>query len=230
MNLKKIFLFSIIFLGVNTYSQTNKNYTNFNSQYFISESAFNLKQGEVQYSNMMLFYNELSAGVTDYMSIGVSTLVLGFFTESDIPTTLKIKFSQRLANKLFQIGGGLNINTELNYKTIKPNGYIYEPYGMIALGNEINNIGLTFSIPYEDGFWDEPNYKLTGKLKITKRTALMGEFLFHINKSYQEYVSLLGARTYFNKAALDYGIFIPESTQGSHLPIWPFVGIKIHLF
>ncbi len=200
----------------------------FHSQYFINEAAFNLEGGEIQYSNIMLFYNDLNIGLSNHLSAGISTILLGYFVQSDVPASFRIKFSQSL-NKLVHMGAGIKLNTEFNYDNFKHSDFVYEPFAIFTFGSARNNISFQFSVPYQTSIWDKPYYQLNGKLRITKRTALMGEFFFNADNDYQEYASLFGARTYFRKWALEYGAFFENKNAGNHLSsIWPFVGAKFH--
>jgi len=204
--------------------------SDFSTQYFISEPAFNLKQGEIQYSNLLLFYNDIKVGVTNHLSVGLSGILFGFIRETDVPMSLRMKLSQRLANTNFHIGGGLKINTELDYKSLKPEPYIYEPFAMLTFGNTQFNINVEIDFPFSDSNWMVPNYKVDGKVKLTSRTALMGEFYYTKYNNYKETLSFLGARSYFKKWALEYGILMPSSNYENHFSsIFPFVGAKFRI-
>ncbi len=233
MKIRKHFILVLISSFIFSVQSLTAQYTgghDYQAKYFLSEPAFNLESGSIQYSNIMLFYNDINIGVSDHLSVGLSGIALGFFVGADVPASLRIKFSQSMGNKLIHMGGGLRLNTWLDYKTLKNDGFTYEPFGIFTFGNGRNNIGFEFSIPYEHSIWDKPNYKLNGKVRITKRTAVMGEIFYRRDNNYNEYMSLVGGQTYFKKWALEYGAFMVGNNDESHLPpVWPFIGAKFYL-
>ncbi len=228
-NYKNIILLILIFISFKIIAQKN-NGKSYSTQYFISEPAFNLKQGEIQYSNIMLFYNDFKIGITDHFSAGVSGILFGFFSKTNVPVSFRMKISQPLANSQFHVGAGLKINTELHYQNFKSQGYTYEPFALLSFGNYRNNINVEMAFPYGDKRWLRPNYKINGKLKITKRTDLIGEYFFSRYNNYSEFLSLFGGRTYFKKWAWEYGLLFTGNTGENHLGfIYPFIGAKLYL-
>lgn len=144
------------------------------TRYFFSPSAFGLEQGEGYYSHSYWILWQAQWGITDELSIGGGTAVMG------VPTTVNAKYSFSLDNEglfhgafgwfyvgdLFGVSGGAASNL------------INMPYGVLTRGTKENNftIGLGYNMTGDNlSSSERPVLNVGGTFRTGRRFAVVFE-------------------------------------------------------
>lgn len=194
------------------------------TRYFWSPNGYGLKKGEGYYQNIWVLWNQASVGVTDYFSIGAGMLPLFFFGGTSSPVWVVPKFSIPVVKDKFNLGVGALTGVVLG----EENAGFGLVYGLGTVGNRNNNLTVGLGYGYAAGQWGKvPVITLSGMARVGPKGYLLTENFFIANG--EDYITLIsfGGRTLSKKAGIDYGLFIPLTSQQETFIALPWLGITI---
>jgi hypothetical protein len=145
----------------------------------ITPTGYSLRKGEGYYQNLMLFYNQVSYGFTDRLTIGVGfetlSLLSGGLGNGGIGYTITPKFSFPIREEEWNVGIGalligvpfLDNDRFVDLATI---------YGVNTFGSRDRNVSLGIGFGIVDGeFSSRPTVTISGNLRLSERFALTTE-------------------------------------------------------
>jgi len=170
MRITKTDIASITYISADEVGQMTMNMSNrtgdINPQatrYFFAPSAMQLKKGEGYYQNAWLIYNQVSYGISNNLTIGMSMTPVG--------TGGTVKFGLDISDNFHISAGGIAI---VPFWDDEPVGI---GFTNMTFGNERKN----FSIAYGNAFSDDGNehmLNVSGMLELNYRMWLITENYF----------------------------------------------------
>jgi hypothetical protein len=190
---------------------------------FFGPNGYGLRKGEAYYQNTWVFFNQLSYGIDDHVSMGVGVLPLFLIAGSPTPVWITPKVSFPLVRDKLNLGAG----ALLSYIIGEEYGFGIG-YGAITLGNRDQNLTLGAGWAFAEGEWaDAPTLMLSGMARISKKTYLMTEnYLIGLSGESMGILSA-GGRSVQKRLAIDYGLIFPVGDYiGTFIAI-PWLGIAV---
>jgi len=133
------------------------------SRYFFAPSGMQLKKGEGYYQNTWLIYNQVSYGVSDHMTIGMSMTPFG--------TGGTVKFGTDISDNFHLSAGGIAI---IPFWDNEPVGI---GFANVTIGNERKNISLGFGNAFSSSD-NIPVLNIAAMLELNSHMWLMTENYF----------------------------------------------------
>ena len=194
------------------------------TRYFWSANGFGLKKGEGYYQNVWVLFNQVSVGITDHVSIGAGLVPLFLFGGTATPVWITPKVSLPVQKDKFNLGIGALLGTALGEDGTSF-GLLY---GISTFGSRDKNFSIGLGYGYADGeLADRPTISFSSLI----RTGARGYFLtenYYIGTGDEALILLsLGGRRIIDKAGLDFGLFIPFSTDQDTFVAIPWLGITL---
>lgn len=193
------------------------------TRYFWAPNGYGLKKGEAYYQNVWIFFNQISVGVTDNFSFGAGIVPLFIFAGAPTPVWVTPKFSIPVVKDKFNVGVGVLAGTVIGEGSTF--GILY---GSTTFGSKDKNLTLGLGYGFADGEWaNAPAINVSGMLRIRPRGYLITEN-YYIGLGGEDVGLIsLGGRSIIKKISLDYGGFIPISSDIGSFIIIPWLGITI---
>jgi len=195
------------------------------TRYLWAPNGYGLKKGEAYYQNILVLFNQVSVGVTDYFSVGAGFMPLFLFGGGSTPVWLTPKFSIPVKKDKFNVGAGALLAKVLGEEE-SGFGLVY---GITTFGSRDRNISLGLGYGYAGNSWAKtPTISLSGMIRTGARGYLITENYF-IDAGGNDNLVMLSAgfRWVIKKAGLDFGLFMPlESSLREFIAI-PWLGITI---
>ena len=116
------------------------------TRYFFSPSAFGLQKGEGYYNNAYYLFWQFQYGISDQVSIGGGSSVLG------IPTTVNLKYSTEIKKNLNLALGWFYVGDVLNFTDSDIGSLLNMPYVVLTKGSKEHNFTVGFSYNFSDEF------------------------------------------------------------------------------
>jgi hypothetical protein len=107
------------------------------TRYFFAPSGLQLKKGEGYYQNAWLIYNQVSYGVSDHLTVGMSMTPFG--------TGGTVKFGGKLSDKVNVSAGGIAL---VPFTGDAPLGI---GFANITFGDERKNLSISSGVGFSDG-------------------------------------------------------------------------------
>ncbi len=194
------------------------------TRYFYSPNGYGLKAGEGYYQNIWVLFNSFAVGVTDYISIGAGVIPLFLFAGESTPMWITPKFSIPLKKDAFNIGGGALLGAVLG----EDDAGFGIVYGLATLGSRDNNVTFGMGYGYAGGDWaNSPMFNFNCMFRTGARGYFLTENYFISSEEASVVLISLGGRQIIKKAGLDYGLFIPFSSDMEGFIAIPWLGITI---
>lgn len=194
------------------------------TRYFWSPNGYGLKQGEGYYQNIWVLWNQFAYGLSDNFSIGGGIIPLFLFGGTPTPVFLTAKFSIPVVENKFNIGAGAIVGTILGEEETGF-GILY---GLSTFGTPDNNVTVGMGYGFAGGEWAQaPMININGMFRVSSRGYIITEN--YILSADGEGVVLLsfGGRSIIKKAALDYGLFLPLSSDFDGFIAIPWLGFTV---
>jgi len=197
------------------------------TRYFWAPNAYGLKKGEGYYQNIYVFWNQVSYGITDYITIGggiIPTFLFGAAT----PVFLTPKVSIPVVKDKFNIGGGMLLGTVLG--DVSDDISFGIAYGLSTFGSRDSNISISLGYGYAGGDWaNSPLINVSGMKRTSKRFYILSENYYIKANDESLAVISVGGRWIIKKAALDFLLVRPiakDLDMGSFIAV-PLLGFTI---
>ena len=197
------------------------------SRYFWSPNGYGLHKGEGYYQNIWVFWNQVSFGVTENFSLGFGIIPFFLFggeAGQYSPIWIVPKLSFPVKKDKLNLGVGIlagNIGFESNA------GFGIA-YGLGTIGNRDNNFTFGLGYGYAGGYWTK---RPLINISFMARTGPRGYFIsenYYISAEEGSAVILsLGGRSFARKVGIDYGLFIPLSSEMDFFIAFPWLGFTV---
>jgi hypothetical protein len=193
------------------------------TRYFWQANGYGLKKGEGYYQNVWIFFNQVSYGITDNISIGAGIVPLFLFAGASTPVWLTPKLSIPIVKDKFNVGAGALVGTVLG----EEDAGFGIAYGTTTFGNRNTNVSLGLGYGYLSGEWaDVPTVSLSAMIRTGQRGYLITENYFIGTADEDAILLSFGGRRLIKNSGLDFGLLFPVNTDGSFFAI-PWLGITI---
>jgi hypothetical protein len=194
------------------------------TRYFWSPNGYGLKKGEGYYQNIWVLWNQFSLGLSDNFSVGGGIIPLFLFAGSPTPVFLTAKFSVPVVENKFNIGGGGIVGTILGEEGTGF-GILY---GLSTFGTPDDNVTVGMGYGFAGGEWAKsPMINVNGMFRVSSRGYFITENYIITAGGESVVIISLGGRSIIKKAALDYGIFLPLSTDIDGFIALPWLGFTV---
>lgn len=198
------------------------------NQNLAAPNAFGLRKREWQYHNFMFAFNQLSYGITDWLSIHsavelISPIFLGGFEEPGGPGfMLRPQVSWPLSQGKVAIGGGVMI------AGLPFTGGVLDvtaPYLQISVGDRDNNLNIAAGKGFGNVFGPSIVYSAGGNLRLTKATSLISEHWFFGTSFDSVWVGSLGCRFSGERFAFSAALSTVADGWGFHVVPLPMLSL-----
>ncbi len=229
-NLGDITLFKVDIIKMELVDEKKMNkgqYWNENPQaarYFWAPNGYGLKKGEGYYQNVWVFFNQVSYGITNNISLGAGIVPLFLFAGASTPIWITPKVSFPVVKNKVNIGVGALLGTVIGEEQ-SSFGLLY---GMSTFGSRDKNITVGIGWGFAGGeVGQRPTVNLSGMIRTSKSWYLMTENYYLDFGGGGVGMLSFGARHMFKKLGLDFGLFVPFSTDDIGLVAIPWLGLTI---
>jgi len=180
------------------------------TRYFWSPNGYGLRKGEGYYQNIWVLWNQFSYGVTNNFSIGAGIIPI-FLFGAPTPVFATVKFSIPVVHDKINIAAGAIAGTVLG-EAETGFGIIY---GLSTFGSHDANVTVGLGYGFAAGEWTKtPLININGMFRVSSKGYVITEN-YIISAGGESVVILsLGGRSIIKRAALDYGLFMPISSEG----------------
>lgn len=194
------------------------------ARYFWAPNGFGLRKGEGYYQNVWVFFNQVSYGITDHVSIGGGFMPLFLLGGGPTPLWITPKVSVPIAEK-FHMGAGALIGTILGEDV---DGAFGIAYGTATAGTRDINVTFGLGYGFAGGEWaNYPTFNLSAMYRVGRRGYILTENYFIDAGSENLTLISFGGRSVWKKLSLDYGLVIPViSGEGVEVAV-PWLGVVI---
>lgn len=180
------------------------------TRYFWSPNGYGLKKGEGYYQNIWVLWNQFSYGLTDYFSIGAG-IIPTFLFGAPTPVFITPKFSIPIKKDKFNIGAGAIVGTVLGEEGTGF-GILYSN---ATFGSRDANVSIGAGAMFAGGEWaPSPLINFSGMFRVTNRGYFITENYLVSDGDFTVVMLSAGGRWIIKKAAIDYGLFLPISSDG----------------
>jgi hypothetical protein len=194
------------------------------TRYFWSPNGYGLKRGEGYYQNIWVLWNQFSYGVTDYFSIGAGIVPAFLFGGAPTPIFITPKFSIPVKKDQFNIGVGAIVGTVLGEEGTGF-GILYSN---ATFGSRDANVSIGGGAMFAGGEWaPSPLINFSGMFRITNRGYFITENYLISADGTTVVMFSAGGRWIIKKAAIDYGLFLPISSDIDTFIALPWLGFTI---
>ena len=131
------------------------------TRYFFAPSGLQLKKGEGYYQNAWLIYNQVSYGVSDHFTVGMSMTPFG--------TGGTVKFGGKLSDKVNVSAGGIAL---VPFTDDDPLGI---GFANITFGDERKNLSISAGLGFSDGSDNITMLNVSAMLEVSSNLWLITE-------------------------------------------------------
>jgi hypothetical protein len=196
------------------------------SRYFFSPNGYGLRKGEAYYQNVWVLYNQVSVGGTKNFSIGGGIVPLFLFAGAPTPVWVIPKVSIPIVKNKFNIGAGALVGYVLG-EDGTGFGILY---GTLTGGSRDKNVSLGVGYGFFDGeFAKKPIINLCVLIRTSPRSYFMSENYYVPFEDGSMVLFSLGGRSIIKRIGLDYGLFVPFSSDIDSFVAIPWLGVTVPL-
>ncbi len=188
------------------------------TRYLFSPNAYNLRKGQGYYQNTWVFYNQVSVGITDNISIGGGLVPLFLFgVGAPTPVFITPKVSIPINRDKVNVAAGALIGGVVGEDVT--DGFAGIAYGVSTFGSRTQNltVGIGYGFAGQD-FTQTPLLTISGITKIGKRSYLLTENYLIPNGGGGLALLSGGGRWVGDAISIDYGLFVAVSDFGGAFP------------
>jgi len=197
------------------------------TRHFWGPSSYGLRKGEGYYQNSWIFFNQVSYGFSDHFTLGVGIIPLFIFGGvAETPAWLTPKFNFNYKNGKGAYGVGTIIFGVLGASS----EFAGILYGTNTFGNRDKQLtlGLGYGYSSNGGITSTPTVSVSAMIRTSKKWALLTEnYLLAVGDSDSFGFISGGARYMGRKLAIDFGGFIPVTSEIERLFVLPWLGITV---
>jgi len=193
------------------------------TRYFWSPNGYGLKKGEGYYQNIWVLWNQFAYGFTENFSVGAG-IIPTFLFGAPTPVFATVKFSIPVVKEKFNVAAGAIVGGVIG----ESESGIGLLYGLATIGSPDANVTLGMGYGFAGGEWAQaPMININGMFRVSSRGYIITEN--YILSAGGEGVILLsfGGRSIIKRAALDYGLFLPLSSDWDGFIAIPWLGFTL---
>ncbi|MEL6256077.1 MAG: hypothetical protein AAFR87_28995 [Bacteroidota bacterium] len=148
-------------------------------QYLFGPSAIPMEKGELRYRNNGITLNSLHLGISNHVSIDVGaelllSSILILLNEGGLISFANVKYGYSF-HENFHLGGGVFAGGMLSSDPYNRAAFVAS-YGLVTLGNTINNFSLAFGKASGGQYNEDPFFFMfSGKVQLGRRWDLISE-------------------------------------------------------
>ena len=197
------------------------------TRHFWGPSSYGLRKGEGYYQNSWIFFNQVSYGFSDHFTLGVGFIPLFIFGGvAETPAWLTPKFNFNYKN-----GKGAYVICTIIFGVLGASSeFAGILYGTNTFGNRDKQLtlGLGYGYSSNGGITSTPTVSVSAMIRTSKKWALLTEnYLLAVGDSDSFGFISGGARYMGRKLAIDFGGFIPVTSEIERLFVLPWLGITV---
>lgn len=173
-------------------------------RHFLTETAFTVGEGTIQYHNIMLGGHIFTYGLSDDLSVSGAFELFSVFA-SDTPVlalSLKYTFDSDDDDIHFALGG--------NLLTVSDGGssvFSGSVFGLTTFGNKNNNLTIGLGYAFYDGETTEtPAVQIGGMTRLTENLMFVADQMLVSDNSDSILVGTLALRMMWENFSLDVGV------------------------
>ncbi len=196
------------------------------TRYFWAPNGYALKKGEGYYQNVWVFFNHMSFGLSESMSIGVGMVPAFLINGASTPVWITPKISLKgEADSKVRLGLGVLLGTVAGERDT---GFGIA-YGVVTIGSRDSNVNLGVGMGFANGEWaNNPTFTFCAMIRTSKRSYLLTEN-YLINDGYERLgIISLGGRMVGKRMSFDLGLVAPISDGSLDIAL-PWLGISVPL-
>ncbi len=194
------------------------------TRYFWSPNGYGLKKGEGYFQNVWILWNQVAYGITDNFSIGGTVIPLFLFGGAPTPVIINPKISLPINKNKLNLGAGALIGTVLG-ESETGFGIVY---GVSTFGSPNSNVSIGLGYGFAGGEWaSSPLVNFSAMTRLSSRWYFLSENYFIGVAGESGGLISGGARWIINRAALDFGLFVPVGFGISTVVAIPWLGFTI---
>jgi hypothetical protein len=194
------------------------------SRYLWTPNGYGLNEGEGYYQNIWVLYNQFSYGFSNYFSMSVGLIPLFLFQAGVTPMWIVPKFSLPIVEDKVNMAAGAFIGA-LAGESEAGFGIVF---GTLTLGDRNKNLNFGFGWGYAGGDWaNKPIINVSGVARVSARGYLLTENYYIPVEDYPLVILSGGYRFMTKKVAIDFGLYIPISSEMDGFVGIPIVGLTI---
>jgi hypothetical protein len=194
------------------------------TRYFFAPTGYGLRKGEGYYNNSMVFLNQVSYGVSDNFSIGLSAIP--FVVTNALWITPKVS----IPLKKDYLNAGVGVLAGGIFTTFDENFFLGLPYANLTLGSRNQNFTVGLGYGYGNGQWAQaPTLMIGSTARTGKKFAIVTENYFLGNTlDGPSTILSLGGRFLGKRVALDAAItgFLGSGSDFFFFA-WPWVSVTV---
>lgn len=195
------------------------------SRYFWMPNGYGIKKGEGYYQNVWILVNQLTVAPSDHFSLGVGIVPL-FLFGGPSPMWVTGKFSIPVKPESFNLGLGLLSGTVAG----ESNSGFGIAYGLTTFGTRDKNISLGAGYGYAGGEWSKrPTLSLSALIRMSNRGYFLTENYYIGTGEDPLLLFSFGGRRIVKKTGIDFGLFIPVSSDMGMFVAIPWLGLTVPL-
>lgn len=195
------------------------------TRYLWAPNGYGLKKGETYYQNVWVLFNQISTGISDYVSFGIGMIPLFLFNGTSTPAWITPKVSIPIHRDKINIGTGALLGTVLGESSSAGFGLAY---GIATFGSRDANLSIGLGYGFAGGEWSQtPTVTISGIRRVSERTYLISEN-YYLDFGYGDKFALasFGGRSLLKGVGIDYAAVMPLGTGGGFYAL-PWLGITV---
>jgi len=195
----------------------------FANRYLISPTGYGVKRGEFHWHNVFILYNNISYGITDYITVGIGGI---FIPPIALPVFMSAKFMYPVKKDLVNLGVGFSAGSLLSFQL--DSELFGMAYGVSTFGNRDRNFTLGLYWNYENNkIRNIPSVSLGSVYKIHNRILLLSDNYYMNFFDSNNFLISLGLRINIEDLFIDIGAF---SDEFEPFKVRPWIGFVSKLF
>ncbi|GCC53439.1 hypothetical protein SanaruYs_36830 [Chryseotalea sanaruensis] len=198
------------------------------TRYFFQPNGYGLKKGEAYYQNIWVVFNQVSYGFSDHFSLGVGIIPTFLFSGSadGIPFWLTPKLSIPLVDDRVNVGVGVFYANVLG----GGEGGTGIAYALSTFGNKDKNLTIGIGYGFSGGELGQlPAITFSTMIRTGQRGYFISENYFLTSADETLALVSIGGRRIIKRAGLDFGLFVPYSTDQNIFFAIPWLGLTFRL-
>lgn len=198
------------------------------TRHFFQPNGYGLKRGEMYYQNVWVLFNQFSYGFTDKFSLGLGVIPTFLLsgTAAGIPFWLTPKLSIPLVDDRVNVGVGVFYANTLG----SGEGGVGIAYGLSTFGHKDKNLTIGVGYGFSDGDLGQlPAITVSTLIRTGQKGYFISENYFIVTADETVALVSIGGRRMVKRTSLDFGLFVPYSTDQPILIAIPWLGFTVSL-
>jgi hypothetical protein len=194
------------------------------ARYFWAPNGYGLEKGTSYYQNIWIFYNQVSAGISDNFSVGAGMVPLFLFGGTATPVWIVPKLSIPVVENKFNVGTGAFLGTVIGANA----GVFGLLYGTTTFGSRDKNLSLGMAYGFAGGNWLKvPIFNVSCLIRTGPKGYFVSENYVITVEGETVGIISVGGRSIIRNLGLDYSLWIPVGGEIGRFVAIPFLGVTV---